>query len=101
MNKLRNFLICLCFMFAALSVCASAADQVALTPPPPTQKELLLAQRQTILERMDKLDAQYQLAHAQYILAKQDLDAIEANLRGIIASEKKAGKKVDEKEKKP
>ena len=101
MKKIRNLLIGLYILFAAFSVCAYAADQAALVPPPPTQKDILLAQRATILERMDKLDAQYQLAHAQYILAKQDLDSIEARIRELLASEKKAGKPAEEKKAKP
>jgi len=101
MIKYRNIIIGLCIIFAVFAVCASAADQIALVPPPPTEKDLLIQQRATILERMDKLDAQYQLAHAQYILAKQDLDRIEAKLGEIVAAEKKVGKTTDEKKAKP
>ncbi len=107
--KLRNIIITIVVVlaFSALATCTYAADAppakqekatVTKDPikPAPTEKDLILQQRETILERMDKLDAQYNLAHSQYILAQQDLDRINAKLNDIIAAEKK-GKKEDKK----
>jgi hypothetical protein len=107
MYKLKNLIIVVFVIlaFATLATCSYAEDkspvakqdQATASKAPekksPTEKDLLLQQRETVLERMEKLDAQYNLAHTQYILAEQDLDRINARLNGIIAAEKKEQEK--------